>query len=145
MTGLRPGPFSDSGAIYLLEFESEYKSLAPKPINRYHGAPKYGWKSELSGVLELSDRVSRRPRRLFLCAGLERSTLKLLDTPLLCCRPWCLVYECEDPAMNESCDGVFKDASQFSQWTHIQATSRPFGLRFGTASPAISSSSPKQS
>lgn len=68
------------------------------------------WKTELFGVLQLSEQLPGVSKRLVLCAGIQRTSVNFLGTPLPYRRPWCLIYEHYDATENS--DHILKNFSQ---------------------------------
>jgi hypothetical protein len=97
------GLFTNSGTLYLLEYESDQHLKSPIFLR----TNKLAWKTELFGILLLSEQFADPPEQLALCAGLEQTSVNFLNMPLSCHRPWCIIYPTEDSTQNS--DEILKD------------------------------------
>ncbi|RFU32939.1 hypothetical protein B7463_g3399, partial [Scytalidium lignicola] len=91
---------SNSSLTYLLDFEIDHLPLSSTsiPVNDQ-------WESELFGVLQLSEKTTSSdyaPKNLILLACLQRTSLNLLDTPILCQRLFCYIYRANQKVGNSN-------------------------------------------
>lgn len=82
------GMFTDSGASFVLEFKEDGQLQSPKTLTTIPG-----WKSELCGVLQLSQELDGASRRVALCLGMQQTSLNLINTPLPQRAPWGLTFD----------------------------------------------------
>lgn len=109
-----------NGSIYVLDFEGDHDLQPSLPSRNPLLQADVSWRSNVLGVLQLSDNTSDSLDRLALCVGVQRTSISLLDTPVSYPIPWCRVYDLRN--INDNPDEILKNCSSPTYKLNLEVT-----------------------